>query len=508
VNGTLVRTENIGKSFLSVPVLQNINIEIRRGEILGVIGENGAGKSTLMKILSGIYLPSSGNVFFEGLKVDIRKPSDAKRIGISIIPQEFNLIKDLSVYDNIFLGSERVQKSRLLDKRLMKARTTELLKALGVTIPPEARIENLSAAQKQMVEICKALAFDSRLLIMDEPTTVLTKYEIDVLFRLMRRLRDQGMTIVYISHKLKEVKAICDRVIILRDGLLIDDKPIAEITPEQMAERMVGRALNQIFPPRNRPEERIALEVKNLSVPGLLYNIGFQVRQGEILGFAGLVGAGRTEIAETLIGIRKAAAGEITLEGRRIEIHNTKDTVRQGLSYLSEDRQGSGVITGFTVVQNTTLVSLPRYSGVAFGIIAKKNEKEAAGKYQKMFNIRTPSLDTRLEYLSGGNQQKVSLAKSIDTLPRILIADEPTRGIDVLAKTEIYQLIHSLAAQGIACLFISSELEEIIGMCHRVIVMKDGAITGILEGEQINEAEIMFYATGIRETRNYDGHTS
>jgi ribose transport system ATP-binding protein len=508
LNSTLVRTENIGKSFLSVPVLQNINIEIRRGEILGVIGENGAGKSTLMKILSGIYLPSSGTILFAGREVDIRKPIDAKRIGISIIPQEFNLIKDLSVYDNIFLGSELIQKSRLLNKNLMKARTTELLKALEVTIPPEARIENLSAAQKQMVEICKALAFDSKLLIMDEPTTVLTKYEIDVLFRLIRKLRDQGMTIVYISHKLKEVKAICDRVIILRDGLFIDDKKIGEITPEQMAERMVGRALNQIFPPRNQPDDKIVLEVKNVSVPSVLSNISFQVRKGEILGFAGLVGAGRTEIAETLIGIRKASAGEISLEGRRIEINRTQDMVRHGLSYLSEDRQGSGVITGFTVTQNTTLVSLPRYSGAAFGLITKKKEKEAAGKYQKMFNIKTPSLDTRLENLSGGNQQKVSLSKSIDTLPRILIADEPTRGIDVLAKTEIYQLIHSLAAQGIACLFISSELEEIIGMCHRVIVMKDGAITGILEGDQINEAEIMFYATGIRETRNYNGHAS
>jgi ribose transport system ATP-binding protein len=502
VNSTLVRTENIGKTFSSVPVLQNINIEIRRGEILGVIGENGAGKSTLMKILSGIYTPSSGSVLFEGKKVEIRKPIDAKRIGISIIPQEFNLINDLSVYDNIFLGSELVQKSRLLNKGLMKARTTELLKELEVTIPPEARIEGLSAAQKQMVEICKALAFDSKLLIMDEPTTMLTQYEIEVLFRLMRRLRDRGLTIVYISHKLKEVKAICDRVLILRDGELIDDRPIAEITPPQMAERMVGRALNQVFPSKNRPEDHVVLEVKNVTVPGVLSNISFQVRRGEILGFAGLVGAGRTEIAETLIGIRKASAGEIAFEGRAAEIRRMEDAVQHGLSYLSEDRQGSGVITGFTVTQNTTLVSLPRYSGAAFGLIAKKKEKESAGRYQKMFNIKTPSLDARLENLSGGNQQKVSLSKSLDTLPRILIADEPTRGIDVLAKTEIYQLIHSLAEQGIACLFISSELEEIIGMCHRVIVMKDGAITGILEGEQINEAEIMFYATGIRETRS------
>jgi ribose transport system ATP-binding protein len=502
VNSTLVRTENIAKTFSSVPVLQNINIEIRRGEILGVIGENGAGKSTLMKILSGIYTPSSGRILFEGKKVEIRRPIDAKRIGISIIPQEFNLINDLSVYDNIFLGSELVHRSRLLNKSLMKARTMELLNALEVTIPPDTKIENLSAARKQMVEICKALAFDSKLLIMDEPTTVLTRYEIEVLFRLMRKLRDQGLTIVYISHKLKEVKAICDRVIILRDGELIDDQPIAEITLLQMAERMVGRALNQIFPPKNRPADKLVLEVKNVTVPGLLSNISFRVREGEILGFAGLVGAGRTEIAETLIGIRKPSAGEIAFQGKKVEIHRTQDAVRHGISYLSEDRQGSGVITGFTVTQNITLVSLPRYSAAAFGLLFQRKEKEAAGRYQKMFNIKTPSLDARLENLSGGNQQKVSLSKSIDTLPRVLIADEPTRGIDVLAKTEIYQLLYSLVAQGIACLFISSELEEIIGMCHRVVVMKDGAITGILEGDQINEAEIMFYATGIRETRS------
>ncbi len=502
MNGTLVSIKGIHKSFSAVPVLHNIDLEIHRGEILGIIGENGAGKSTLMKILSGIHTPTSGSIFFEGRKVDIRRPIDAKRIGISLIPQEFNLVKDLSVYDNIFLGSELLQKSRLLHKSLMKARTSELLQALEITLPPEARIETLSAAQKQMVEICKALAFDSKLLIMDEPTSVLTQYEIEVLFSLMRKLRAQGMTIVYISHKLGEVKAVCDRVVVLRDGALIDDKPIGEITTLQMAERMVGRELNQIFPPKNIPDSKVVLEVKNLTVPGVISNINFQLRRGEILGFAGLVGAGRTEIAETLIGIRRASSGEIFFQGKKIEIRGPQEAVRHGLSYLSEDRQGSGIITGFTVTQNITLASLRRYSGHPLGFIAKKREREATAAYQRMFNIKIPSLNTRLENLSGGNQQKVSLSKSIDTLPAILIADEPTRGIDVLAKTEIYLLVHSLVEKGISCLFISSELEEIIGMCHRVVVMKDGMITGILEGESITETEIMFRATGIREVDN------
>ena len=266
-----------------------------------------------------------------------------------------------------------------------------------------------------------------------------------------------------------------------------------------MAERMVGRELTRIFPQRNTPSEEAVLEVRDLSIPGVLHDIGFTLRRGEILGFAGLVGAGRTEIAEALIGIRKRASGAIVINGGPAEIHSPGDAVRNGISYLSEDRQGSGIITGFTVTQNTTLVSLRRYSKTFLGIIDGRGERQSTAEYRQRFNIKTPTLETRLENLSGGNQQKVSLSKSIDTLPRILIADEPTRGVDVLAKTEIYQLIHDLVSTGISCLFISSELEEIIGMCHRVVVMKDGAITGVLSGDQINEADIMFLATGIRE---------
>jgi ribose transport system ATP-binding protein len=307
---------------------------------------------------------------------------------------------------------------------------------------------------------------------------------------------------VYISHKLKEVKTICDRVIILRDGELIDDKPVSGITPLQMAERMVGRELTKIFPAKNLPEEKTVFEVKNLSIPGVLTNIAFSLRKGEILGFAGLVGAGRTEIAEALIGIRRKSSGEISVEGRRVDIRRPEDAVRCGISYLSEDRQGSGIITGFTVTHNTTLVSLRRYSATPLGFINKKKERESTAAYRQKFDIKTPSLDTRLEDLSGGNQQKVSLSKSMDSAPRILIADEPTRGVDILAKTEIYRQIHDLMSTGISCIFISSELEEIIGMCHRVVVMKDGAITGILEGAKITEAEIMFLATGIREAEN------
>jgi ribose transport system ATP-binding protein len=495
----LLKAHGIGKSFSDVPVLRDIDLEITRGEILGIIGENGAGKSTLMKVLAGIHAPSTGSVWFDGRTIELKRPADARRIGISLVPQEFNLVKDLTVYDNVFLGAEQVGRWKLLDKRLMKRRTTELLAELGVTLSPDARIDTLSAAQKQMTEIAKALAFDAKLLIMDEPTTVLTQYEIDALFKLMRRLRDGGMTIVYISHKLKEVKAICDRVVILRDGLKIDDRPIGTITPLEMAERMVGRTLTQIFPPKQAPTGEVVLEVRNLTVTGVLHDIAFELHRGEILGLAGLVGAGRTEVAETLMGIRRPAAGQIFFQGHEVHIRRPSDAVQDGLSYLSEDRQGSGIITSFTVAQNATLVSLHRYSDNLLGLLDRRGEHAAAERWRELFKIRTPNVETRLEHLSGGNQQKVSLSKAMDSQPRILIADEPTRGVDVMAKTEIYVLLHSLVKEGISCLFISSELEEIIGMCHRVIVMKDGSITGILEGAMISESEIMYRATGIRE---------
>jgi ribose transport system ATP-binding protein len=496
---TLLETRNISKDFSSVYVLTDINIQVIRGEILGIIGENGAGKSTLMKILSGIHTPTSGDIIFEGKSVQIHEPLDAKRLGIGLIPQEFNLIRELTVYDNVFLGSELRQKNGLLDKKAMMTKTRELLSELGVNIRPEERIENLSTAQKQMVEICKAVSVDAKLVIMDEPTTVLTQYEIDILFKLMRRLRDQGTTIIYISHKLKEVKAICNRVIILRDGKVISTEKIENISSMEMAQRMVGRALNQVFPEKGAPMQDVVLEVQDLTVPGVIENVSFKLHRGEILGLAGLVGAGRTEVAETILGLRKTEKGRILINGKAVDISRPADAVANGISYLSEDRQGSGILTNFTVVKNISLVSLGSYCRYVLRLILRQKERASAETHTQRFNIKAPSLDTRLEFLSGGNQQKVSLAKSIDTKPIVLIADEPTRGVDVSAKQEIYRLIHSLAAEGLACIFISSEQEEIIGMCNRVIVMRQGRVMGSLERENITEEEIMYLATGIRE---------
>jgi len=495
----ILKVENICKSFFTVEVLHNVSFGIRRGEVLGIIGENGAGKSTMMKILSGIYNLTSGQIYFEDEPIEIESPEAAKKIGISIIPQEFNLINDLTVYNNVFLGSELLKKNRLLDKEAMKKRTQALLASLEVDLSPEENIGNLSAAEKQMVEISKAIAFESRILIMDEPTSVLTSHEINILFNLMRKLKKKGLTIVYISHKLKEVKEICDRVMVLRDGRVVLEEEIDKISPEAMAQSMVGRELSQVFPEKIKPGEEIVFEVKNLSIPGVLNNISFNLRKGEILGLGGLVGAGRTEVSEAIMGIRKLSGGEIFLNGKALTIRHPEDAVKAGLGYLSEDRQGSGIITSFSVAHNTTLVSLPRYSRNPFRWIDKARELKVTEKYKNLFNLKAASLQTPLEFLSGGNQQKVSMSKSIDTEPLVLIVDEPTRGIDVSAKQEIYQFLHSLVQENVSCIFISSELEELIGMCHRVVVMKDGGVTGILEDEKITEEEIMLFATGIVE---------
>jgi len=500
MKNSILTVENICKSFSTVEVLHSVSFSIQKGEILGIIGENGAGKSTMMKILSGIYLQTSGDIYFESKKVVIKRPADAKKIGITIIPQEFNLIKELKVYENIFLGSE-IRKNQFLDKKIMKERTRDILNELEVNISPDERIENLSAAEKQMVEISKAIAFKSKILIMDEPTSVLTINEVKILFKVMKKLQKEGLTIIYISHKLKEIKEICDRVMILKDGNWVTEKDINKITLKQMAESMVGRKLSQIYPEKTKPSEEVIFEVKNLTVSGIVKNISFNLKKGEILGFGGLVGAGRTEVAEAIMGLLPISKGEISVKNKVVSIKNPMDAIKAKIGYLSEDRQGYGIITTFSVVHNITLASLPSYSSNLIQWINQNSEMESGKKYQKLFDLKAPTLKTPLEFLSGGNQQKVSMAKTLDPRPEVLILDEPTRGIDVSAKQEIYHFINSLAKEGISCIFISSEMEEIIGMCNRIAVMQDGKLTGILSGKDINEEKIMFYATGIKEGR-------
>ncbi len=500
----IVGVQNLSKSFSGVPVLQDVSLSAGEGEILGLIGENGAGKSTLMKIVAGIHAPTSGVIRVAGRRVDIPDPIAARSLGISLVPQEFNLIRDLPVYSNIFLGAEPTRFGLVLDKRAMREKTRSLLAELKVDIPPDTMIERLSAAEKQMVEIAKALAFEARVLIMDEPTTMLTLHEIDILFRLVRKLRDRGIAVIYISHKLKEVKDLCDRVAVLRDGAMVLDVPAAGISTLEMAQAMVGRELGALFPPKAIPGSETVFEVRGLTVPGVVEDVSFSLKKGEILGLAGLVGAGRTEVAEAIIGVRRKSAGAILRDGRPVDIREPLDANANGISYLSEDRQGSGVIGGFSVTHNTTLASLRSYSGRLLARIDKKRENASVRKYIDSFAIKTDSPDKRLENLSGGNQQKVSLAKAVDTHPQVLIVDEPTRGVDVSAKLEIYHFLNRLAGEGIACLVISSELEEILGLCSRVLVMRDGAIAGELAGEGMTEENIMYLATGVKGGEGFE----
>jgi ribose transport system ATP-binding protein len=486
MSDAIIRTVGLTKAFSGVQVLKDISVEIREGEILGLIGENGAGKSTFVKLINGTYAPTSGEIAFSGI---------TQRKGIATIPQEISLVGDLNVYENILLGHEIKANRFFLDRAAMRERAGRLLRELHTSIDPDERIDRLSVAQKRMVEIAKALSHDARVLIMDEPTASLTQNEINVLLHLMRQMKKRGVTIIFVSHRLKEIKQVCDRVMVLRDGDLISIGPASELTEAEMARRMVGRELDMVFPPKATPKRQQVLKVQGLSVEGVLSDISFELWKGEVLGFSGLMGSGRTELAEAIIGIRRRTAGRVFVGEREVDIRRPSDAVRCGIAYLSEDRQGIGVLTSFGLAENTTLVSLKDYCRL---LIDFRKERERAGFYMNRFSIKAPSIDARLEFLSGGNQQKVSLAKCLDPGPEIFILDEPTRGIDVYAKREIYDFIHELVASGISCILISSELEEIIGMSNRVAVMRDGRISGVVEGGHINEEEIMYYATGVK----------
>jgi ribose transport system ATP-binding protein len=499
----LLRVENLTKAFSGVEVLKKLTLGIRPGEILGVIGENGAGKSTFMKLISGVYAPTGGRILFDGRPVRIANPLAAQHLGIAMIPQEFNLIDPLRVYENIFLGRE-LRRGGMLDRSRMIEEARRLFATLVTDVSPEAFVGDLSVAEKQMVEIAKAMSQESRVLILDEPTTVLSRAEIDALFAIMRDFAAKGGAVFFVSHKLPEVREICDRVLVLRDGDFISLDPVAALDEHEMARRMVGRELSEAFPPKATLDQEGAIDidqvppaltVRGLTVPGCIEDVSFTLQRGEILGVAGLMGAGRTELGETLMGLRKLQSGSVEIEGTPVRIQNPRDAMNAGIAYLSEDRQGRGLLLQYDTVVNITLASLKQY--VHFFIQGRKAQ-ERARYYVDSFNIRVPSLADDLAHLSGGNQQKVYLAKWLDTAPRILILDEPTRGVDVGARQEIYGFIHELVANGLSCILISSELEEVIGLSNRVIVMRGGRVAGELGEDELSEHEIMYYATGLK----------
>ncbi len=492
-----VEFRNVTKEFGPVRVLHGVGFALQPGRVYGLLGENGAGKSTLMKILAGYESPTTGEVVVDGA---VRAPGGGSRAaeaqGIVLIHQEFNLADDLTIAQNIFLGHE-IKRGPFLDDKAMREKTREALAKVGLPLDPDTRVRKLIVAEKQLVEIARALARNARLLIMDEPTATLTPGETERLFALMAGLKAAGVTIIYISHKLDEVERTTDEVVVMRDGLLVAREPTASVTRRQMANLMVGRELADLFPPKlPAPQDGApAIKVRGLTVPGWAEDIGFEVRRGEILGFAGLGGAGRTELFEGLLGLRPRSAGTVELAGKPVQLKSPRDAARHGLTYLSEDRKGKGLHVHFGLRPNLTLMALERYAKPWLDPAA---EQAALRDAVQEFGIRTGSLDVRASSLSGGNQQKLALAKVLHPAPSVVVLDEPTRGVDVGAKREIYHLVQRLAAQGLAVVVISSELMELIGLCHRVAVMRAGRLQTTLQEPNLTEEELIAHATGTR----------
>lgn len=488
-----VEFDGVVKAFGPVQVLHGVSFSLAPGHVYGLLGENGAGKSTLMKILSGYEPLTGGTLRINGQPQQFTSSRDAEALGIVLIHQEFNLAEDLSVAQNIFLGHEK-KKGWLLDDAAMERDAAAALAAVGLQVDPRTKVRRLIVAEKQLVEIAKAIARRARLLVMDEPTATLTPGETERLFKLIAQLRGDGVTIVYISHKLDEVEQVTDEVIVMRDGRFVARAPTPQVTRHQMANLMVGRELSDMFPPRLAPPLAAPLlSVRGLSLPGWVRDVSFDVRPGEILGFAGLVGAGRTELFESLLGLRKRAGGEVQLGGRVVAFRDPREAAREGLTYLSEDRKGCGLHIHMSLQENLTLMNLERH---ARPWLDPRSERRALERAVSDFGIRTGTLDATAGALSGGNQQKLAMAKVLQPGPRVVVLDEPTRGVDVGAKRDIYFLIQRLAAEGRAVVVISSELMELIGLCHRVAVMRAGALQATLDADHLTEEELIAHATG------------
>jgi ribose transport system ATP-binding protein len=489
----------LSKRFGTVQALDRVDLQLQRGEVHGIVGENGAGKSTLMKILSGVEQPSDGELRVDGSPVRFHGVIDALNLGIAMIHQELNLVDELSVADNIFLGRE-FTRSGIIDTSRTEQEAGRLLQRIGHNLDPSRPVRSLSIADKQMVEIAKALSYNARVLIMDEPTATLTEHETAALLDLVDGLRKSGVTIVFISHILPQVLRISDRVTVLRDGRVvasIEHDKLAAMTERSLASLMVGRSITDYFPPRLPHREDIVLSVRGLSVRDLIDKVSFDVHAGEIFGLAGLIGAGRTETAEAIVGLRKKSGGVIHLRGEVADIKELTDATDRGLAYLAEDRKDAGLTLGMSIIDNTTLVSLPRYCRV---LIDRSAQLHATEAHAKRLRLHASSLTDPVWALSGGNQQKVLLAKWLEVSPKVLIVDEPTRGVDIGAKEEIYHLLQQLAAEGMACILISSEMNELLGLCHRIGVMRQGRLVMILDGQTATEEQII-HAAGL-ETAN------
>ncbi|HWQ77269.1 MAG TPA: xylose ABC transporter ATP-binding protein [Anaerovoracaceae bacterium] len=494
---------NITKVFPGVKALDNVTFRVKKGEIHALVGENGAGKSTLMKVLSGIYPTGTygGEILLNGECQHYKNIKDSEHAGIAIIYQELALVKQMNVVENLFLGSEITEKGIInFNKAFIAAR--KALKEVRLDINPTVKVVNLGIGQQQLIEIAKAILKETDILILDEPTAALTEAETDNLLNLLRELKEKGVTCIYISHRLNEVFRIADNITVLRDGKTVCTQPAGELNENKLISLMVGRELTQRFPGVEHTPGETVLEVKNWTVYNLdlpdkkmIDNVSFVARKGEILGIAGLMGAGRTELAMSLFGAYgEKVSGEVYVQGKKINKRNPEQVIREGLSYLSEDRKGNGIILGMPVKENVSMASMRKITKA--GIINVNKEIRAAEKYINDLKIRTPSVEQLVANLSGGNQQKVALGKWLMTVPKVLILDEPTRGIDVGAKFEIYTIMNSLVKQGVCIIMISSELPEIIGMSDRILVMHEGKINGELSRKEATQEQVIFYATG------------
>lgn len=497
MNQVILEMKGITKEFPGVKALNGVDFKIYKGKVMALLGENGAGKSTLMKIMTGVYNKTSGEMYYEGQKVDFKEPKESQVKGIAIIHQELNLVNELTIGENIFLGREPLNNFGKIDSKKLYSDAQILLDKLGVKESPKTLVGELSVGKQQMVEIAKALSLNAKVIVMDEPTDALTDKETESLFKVIRELRNEGKSLVYISHRLKEIFEICDDVTILRDGTFIAEKNINEINEDIMIELMVGRKLTEQFPQVKCNPGEVVLEVKKLN-NDYLNNVSFSLKKGEILGISGLMGAGRTELAQTIYGHLPLHSGEIYIDGTLVKIKHPKEAIKNGISYVSEDRKGNGLVLGLSIKENMHISALKNITGFLFKI-NKSKEEEISQKYIDSMSVKTPSMNQLVKNLSGGNQQKVSIAKSLMTTPKVLILDEPTRGVDVGAKKEIYDLINSYKKQGMSIIMISSEIPEIMGMSDRIIVMHEGKITGEIKGNESSQESIMRYAVGIKE---------
>lgn len=492
---TLIEMTGIDKSFGKVNVLKNVSFSLEKGEIHALMGENGAGKSTLMKILTGIYTKDAGDIRVRGQEVEIGSPKEAEQLGIAVIHQELNIIPQLTVMENMFLGRDLCYgKTGILRTREMKQRTREYLNRLGVHLDPGMEAGKLSIGQQQMIEIARALSVNAEVLIMDEPTAALTDREIEALFNVMRELRSQGVGIVYVSHRMEEIFAMCDRISVLRDGTFVGTETIKETDLDTVVRMMVGRQLGERFPERNTAIGEERLRVEELSDGEIISNISFFARRGEVLGIAGLMGSGRTEIARTLFGVSEKQTGKVFLDGKEVRIRKPDDAIAHGIAFVTEDRKAQGLVLGLSVRENIALTNLNTLSqnGVMSGV---KEEQLVRDMIQRL-NIKASSGEQTVKSLSGGNQQKVVIGKWLGITPKVLILDEPTRGVDIGAKKEIYNIMNQLTTEGVTIIMISSELPEILGMSDRILVMHEGRLAAVMDKTQATQEKIMHAATG------------